>query len=80
MVHWWDGGLSGARFTHPDYAALVDPLFACGGKRVGNLFMARSEPHIKSQPKIERYEWRINYSKLVKTRRSFIYVELKMLR
>ena len=22
-------------FTHPDYATLVDPLFACGGKRVG---------------------------------------------
>ena len=20
--------------THPDYATLVDPLFACGGKRV----------------------------------------------
>ncbi len=20
--------------THPDYASLVDPLFACGGKRV----------------------------------------------
>jgi len=25
--------------THPDYASLVDPLFACGGKRVGNSFI-----------------------------------------
>ena len=25
--------------THPDYAALVDPLFAFGGKRVGNAFI-----------------------------------------
>ncbi len=24
-----------AGITHPDYASLVDPLFACGGKRVG---------------------------------------------
>src|SRR6185503_14798296 len=23
-----------AGLTHPDYASLVDPLFACGGKRV----------------------------------------------
>jgi len=23
-------------FTHPDYASLVDPLFRCAGKRVGN--------------------------------------------
>jgi hypothetical protein len=26
--------LSIAAITHPDYAALVDPLFAYGGKRV----------------------------------------------
>jgi hypothetical protein len=23
--------------THPDIATLVDPLFACGGKRVGKV-------------------------------------------
>jgi hypothetical protein len=23
----------GTQFTHPDIASLVDPLFACGGKR-----------------------------------------------
>jgi len=23
--------------THPDFAALVDPLFACGVKRVGEI-------------------------------------------
>jgi hypothetical protein len=25
--------------THPDCAALVDPLFACGGKRVNHKFI-----------------------------------------
>jgi hypothetical protein len=25
--------------THPDIATLVDPLFACGGKRVKHLFL-----------------------------------------
>jgi len=30
--------LMSAGSTHPDYASLVDPLFACGGKRVRNIF------------------------------------------
>jgi hypothetical protein len=30
--------MPGAQFTHPDYASLVDPLFAFGGKRVKNNF------------------------------------------
>jgi len=25
--------------THPDYASLVDPLFACGGKRVKKTYV-----------------------------------------
>jgi hypothetical protein len=28
------GVLHGGDFTHPGSAALADPLFACGGKRV----------------------------------------------
>jgi len=27
-------GMNALRLTHPDDATLVDPLFACGGKRV----------------------------------------------
>jgi len=27
-----------AGITHPDYASLVDPRFACGGKRMGKVF------------------------------------------
>ena len=29
-----ENGLKRAPLTHPDCATLVDPLFACGGKRV----------------------------------------------
>jgi hypothetical protein len=28
-----------AELTHPNIAALVDPLFACGGKRVNKFFV-----------------------------------------
>jgi hypothetical protein len=32
-----------APFTHPDYAALVDPLFCCARKRVGDDFFNMSK-------------------------------------
>jgi len=42
------------QITHPDYAALVDPLFACGGKRVAAIFIPlfhKAEERVVSEAK-----------------------------
>jgi len=37
--------MHGAESTHPNIVALVDPLFACGGKRVRRWFLNNSIIH-----------------------------------
>ena len=36
LGHWVGDDSCALRFTLLDYAVLVDPPFACGGRRVGN--------------------------------------------
>jgi len=52
---------AGAELTHPDYAALVGPLFAFGGKRVRkkqipSLPLAEERVVERSNDRVSRYE------------------------
>jgi hypothetical protein len=40
--------------THPDYASLVDPLFACGGKRGRNVNLLNPSLPLAEERVVER--------------------------